>query len=255
MLSILTQFVLRLALGLTVALAATPHRLVDSGFFRVHLWVLLGLYTLTSLSTFTLSTQTEGAVPRAAFALSVAAAVVSYLGSVVWLYERKRWGQGMLLLLVGVGFAATCAATPMQGRAAGWMVLDAATGGALLGIVFSSMLLGHWYLNTPSMQLDPLRRLLCCMFLAVALRTMVAGAGLALEVRHAGWPEGSTLLFLGLRWTAGLAGVAGTGWLAWETLKIPNTQSATGILYVSLILAFLGELVAQMLSAGTTYPL
>jgi hypothetical protein len=48
-----------------------------------------------------------------------------------------------------------------------------------------------------------------------------------------------------IRWSAGLVGVLLVGIMAWQTLRIPNTQSATGILYVGVILAFLGELTAQ----------
>ena len=44
-------------------------------------------------------------------------------------------------------------------------------------------------------------------------------------------------------------------WMTARTLKIPNTQSATGILYVVVIMSFTGELTAQLLSAGRAYPL
>jgi hypothetical protein len=37
-------------------------------------------------------------------------------------------------------------------------------------------------------------------------------------------------------------------------LKIPNTQSATGILYAAVVLAMIGELTSQLLSAETMYP-
>jgi hypothetical protein len=37
--------------------------------------------------------------------------------------------------------------------------------------------------------------------------------------------------------------------MTWETLKIPNTQSATGILYAGVILVFVGELVSQLLGS------
>jgi hypothetical protein len=43
--------------------------------------------------------------------------------------------------------------------------------------------------------------------------------------------------------------------MAWKTLKIPNTQSATGILYVGVIGTFLGELTAMLLHLDTIYPL
>jgi hypothetical protein len=36
-----------------------------------------------------------------------------------------------------------------------------------------------------------------------------------------------------------------------KTLDIPNTQSATGILYVACIAAIVGELTAQLLQAAS----
>jgi hypothetical protein len=43
--------------------------------------------------------------------------------------------------------------------------------------------------------------------------------------------------------------------MTWYVLKVPNTQSATGILYAGVILSFIGELSSQLLSVGTLYPL
>ena len=44
-------------------------------------------------------------------------------------------------------------------------------------------------------------------------------------------------------------------WMAWRTLDIPNTQSATGILYVAVLGVFIGELTGLLLSADSAYPL
>ena len=55
------------------------------------------------------------------------------------------------------------------------------------------------------------------------------------------------IVSLALRWLAGLIGILGLAGMTWQTLKIPNTQSATGILYVAVIFAFLGELSSQLL--------
>jgi hypothetical protein len=41
--------------------------------------------------------------------------------------------------------------------------------------------------------------------------------------------------------------------MAWETAKIRSTQSATGILYVVVIVCFLGELTGQLLFDKTGY--
>ena len=46
----------------------------------------------------------------------------------------------------------------------------------------------------------------------------------------------------GLQWLAGILGTSLVAVMTWQTLKIPNTQSATGILYVGVIFVFLGEM-------------
>jgi len=47
--TILWQFVLRLAFGTSLAMACTPSKLVASGYYRNNLYVLLGLNSLASL--------------------------------------------------------------------------------------------------------------------------------------------------------------------------------------------------------------
>ena len=49
-------------------------------------------------------------------------------------------------------------------------------------------------------------------------------------------------------WLTGLAGLLVLAIMSRKTLDVPNTQSATGILYVGVIFAFLGELSSQLLS-------
>jgi len=43
--------------------------------------------------------------------------------------------------------------------------------------------------------------------------------------------------------------------LAQLTLRVPNTQSATGILYAATVVVLVGELTAQLLSENVLYPL
>jgi hypothetical protein len=116
------------------------------------------------------------------------------------------------------------------------------------------MFLGHWYLNTPTMALGPLVRLIGLMAAAICLRAAVEGASLELAISHDGWPSTQGLLFLVLRWLSGIFGALILAFMAWRTLKIPNTQSATGILYAAVICTFLGELVSLLLSAQTATP-
>jgi hypothetical protein len=262
--AILVQFLLRLSFGLALGMAVTPSRLVSSGYYRNHLYVTLGLATLATLVASQFST--------AVAILAAGAAVLSYVGSVCWLYEAKRAGAALLWLVAGcsltaavVGeFAATShhALLETQSPNSNYSsVLDAlraasvATSGLLLGVTMAAMLLGHWYLNSPGMELAPLRRLLVFMAIAIALQSLISGLGLIGELNLGGGTGVGWWMFVLLRWSFGLFGVAALIVLAWQTLKIPNTQSATGILYVAVIGTYVGELMALLLSAGSVYPL
>jgi hypothetical protein len=150
---------------------------------------------------------------------------------------------------------------PLLGTTLGLLafnMIDRLTSGLVIGLVTTAMLLGHWYLNTPTMKLGPLKRLLLLIFIAVLLRICVCGPGVWLtattRLSQIGFSPTTFGLFVSLRWLSGLIGVLVLTWLAWQTLKIPNTQSATGILYAAVILAFIGELTSQLLSAEALYP-
>lgn len=249
--AILTQFIFRLSFGMALAIAITPSRLVTSGFYRVHLYVLMGLNVLASMVAFS---------DREQFFLwpPLTAAIVSYVGAVIWMYEKPRAGQIALYLVALVTFLGAMLATEIREGTTGTGItlgiLDLASSGLLLGVIIAAMFLGHWYLNTPTMELVPLRRLVALMIIAVVIRTVLCAAGLGMNLWTTGPLAGFSLAFISLRWLSGLIGTLVMAWMTWETLKIPNTQSATGILYVGVILAFLGELSSMLLSVETLYP-
>ena len=99
------------------------------------------------------------------------------------------------------------------------------------------------------MSLTPIRRLLVGLVVALVLRLAFSAAGLWC------WTAGRSLatltevavLWLPLRWGLGFALPLVLAVLAWKTLRIPNTQSATGILYIAVVFCFLGELTGQLL--------
>jgi hypothetical protein len=257
---VLSQFLLRLSFGLAIGMAVTSSRTVTSGFFKTHLWVVLGLCTLALL----VAVATPG-FPQWP---PLVAAVLSYVGSVLWIYEAKRAGRIALVLVAGVALAgawllpfpnAELSSSQTAGSLAitlAW--LDVPLAGLLLGFTMTAMFLGHWYLNTPTMQLVPLQGLLIWMAIATLLRALLSALGLGLELTttdyFTGPGAGTNILLVTLRWLWGILGVGGLTWMAWQTLKIPNTQSATGILYVAVIGVFLGELTAQLLSARLLFP-
>ena len=233
-------------------MAITPARWVTSGFYRINMQVLLGLNVLATLVAL-------GQPERYALWPPLVAAIVSYLGSVIWLYEKPRPGTIALWLVAACDAGgAWLALEPVSASASSasrmLAAADPITAGLLLGFTMAAMLLGHWYLNTPTMQLAPLRRLVVLMAVAVVLRAVQSVAGLGFEIADLGSPDTTRLLLIVLRWLAGLIGVFVLAVLTWQTLKIPNTQSATGLLYVAVIATFLGELTSQLLSVGVVHP-
>ncbi len=240
-------------------MAVTSSRHVNAGFFRVHLWVLLGLNTLGVLAVFAHREVFGASDPgwRVLAGVTIGGSVLSYLGSVIWLYEARRPGKTVLIALAalsGVGAILLWAGkTQSTGRWA-FAVADTLTSSLLLGATMTAMLLGHWYLNHPGMDLRPLRKLIAIQGVAIATRGVCAAAGLTLVATSDASLSQTFWIFISLRWLAGIVGTAVMSVMAWQTLKVPNTQSATGILYASLILAFIGELVAQLLSVNLAYP-
>jgi hypothetical protein len=103
------------------------------------------------------------------------------------------------------------------------------------------MLLGHWYLNAPGMRVDVLRRLIDVTLLAWGGQLVVCVAdGLAGRSGAALVGSATASSLLALRWLAGLVGLPVLLWMSRKTLDIPNTQSATGILYVACLAAIVG---------------
>lgn len=233
-------------------MAVTSPRLVTSGYFRVHLYVVMGLATLATLVALAYPDEFVLWPP-------LTVAILSYVGSVVWLYERPRPGAMILLVIATVALVGAWRVTAVAAEATAaarlltW--LTPPTAGLVLGVTLAAMLLGHWYLNTPTMELAPLRRLVLLLAAAIVLRMAVCGAGLAFELNADVPFPAQRMLFVSLRWLAGFVGVLAMVWMAWQTLKIPNTQSTTGILYVGVIGTFVGELTSQLLSAESVYPL
>ncbi len=250
--AILSQFIFRLSFGLALGMAITSPRQVTSGYYRNHLYVLLGLNVLATMVAAAGSGQFALAPP-------LLAAIVSYVGAVLWLYEKPRAGIAALAVVAGVTLWGAWADTPWQ-RTTGpldtlLLALGPPSGGLVLGITIAAMFLGHWYLNTPTMAIGPLERLVTVMGISVGLRAAVEAANLALDIQATGWPDTEQTIFIALRWLSGIFGAMALVVMTRKTLKIPNTQAATGMLYVGVIATFLGELTSQLLAAETRYPM
>jgi hypothetical protein len=248
--TLLVDFLCRFGWGLSLALVLTPAALVPGGFFRVNLLVILGLSTFAALLART-------AVPGSLWLLPAVTAIAAWMGSIVWLAERRRAGLFFCGLCAALLAAATVWLSPASTAPAGaaaWPALERLLSGLVVGLTVHAMLLGHWYLNAPGMRVDALRRLIDWALVAWGAQLAVTAAaafaaGTLVPGRAAGAAiDPATVALVSLRWLAGLVGLPGLLWLSRKTLDIPNTQSATGILYVACIAAIIGELSSQLLS-------
>lgn len=263
---VLVAFLFRLTFGVALAMSITPARWVASGFFRVHLWVLLGLNTLAAVVLANNGGAFGNELPgkhlwSIGLAVAIVSAVLSYLGSVVWLYEKVAAGRALIgAILLAAWTGCLVSAPDTLWHASGWqtsalIVLDVVTSGALMGFMATGMLLGHYYLNWPGMKLAPLQRLIQAGLLAGVARGLVAVAGLYSHGAFQNALPRPVLILLVFRWIAGILAPMVAAAMASAALRVPNTQSATGILYAAVVLTFLGELLAQLLATYSQFPM
>jgi DMSO reductase anchor subunit len=171
----------------------------------------------------------------------------------LWLNRRlARWAVGALACLAGmaellvIGMAYRPLAAESLGGA---LTIGSIFVGALaLGGVLTAMLLGHWYLNTPTASGKPLE-----------FATLVMLAGLTLELIFSffihstippGLPQlGTPPISAGglnvIRFVFGFIFTLGLGTLAYRLTRGRSFQSATGMLYLAVAFAFTGEIMTR----------
>jgi hypothetical protein len=130
----------------------------------------------------------------------------------------------------------------------------------LLGWALITMLLGHWYLISPRLTFRHLV-LFCWVLMAViGVRLLAVGAGLtaaaASDAAYWSLLTGFTGqgMFFWFRVLWGLAIPLTLGILSLHCARQRSNQSATGILYVVVVGAFIGELTAYYLIVTTGVP-
>jgi len=253
----IAQFALRLIIGMSLMWAIMPRKDVTSGFFRIQMLVTLGLGVLAALTVGQLRAEHIMGEAAAVRWLAVAAAVCSFLGSVLWTLERRSGGAVTGLLVLGLCTAALLVSLPRPEPATAGLVVLAAlselSAASMVGGFVSAMLLGHWYLTAPTMTIRPLSRLNRFLAVFTACRGGVSLAGLMLGGELLS-DQLTYWMWLTLRWGAGILGPALLVFMVGRILRYRNTQSATGVLFVGVILTFIGELSAIQLTAELRIP-
>ena len=144
-------------------------------------------------------------------------------------------------------------------------VVSFLTSAAMLGGACTAMILGHWYLVLPSMDVSHLQSIVRVHIASMAARIVVVAAAVwyALATWRPELDAGPSFrhyilsidgIFFWQRVLFGLAGPAVLSYLTWETAKIRSTQSATGILNVDFFTVVVGEVLAKYIVLATRVP-
>jgi hypothetical protein len=255
----ISQFALRLIYGMALTWCVMPRDRVTCGFFRIQMLVALGLSVLAVLTCAQLDTLTDGrawlsvAVCRA---LCAATGALAFTGSIIWTLARRRAGAVVAYLLAVLAAGTLLGTAPLRTVSdplAAVLVIGGELASAwLVGGATTAMLLGHWYLTAPMMSLDPLQRLNRLFGGAAGARGVLAAVGLATVSTAL---NDTQAVWLCLRWAAGIVGPLVVCFLAARILRYRNTQSATGVLFAGVVLSFIGETTAALLSRDLRWPL
>ncbi len=251
----------RLICGASLCWALMPRRQVTCGFFRIQHLVVLAL---SALAAITLTGNDVSESPLTLWPTAITRGIdiditlVAFAGSVVWALDRRGLGRVSIFSILVLSAAATMGTQTLahNGGGAGataFVFLSEFSSAWLLGTALTGMLLGHWYLTATSMSLTPLVRLNQFFLSAVLLRAAVAGAGLI--TAPIAVTQTTHLVWLTLHWLSGIAGPLVMSLLIARILKYRNTQSATGVFFAGVILVFMGEMAATLLSNELGHPL
>ncbi len=244
----LADFVIRLAFGLSITSLMISWRVVPLAFFRTQTHVILGLLVLGALD------QMRSAGPTSAVWLVVGSAILAYISAVAWGLGLPKLGT-LTLALVGLITAGWLTAESYSDGSGLWALNGASrsASGWLLGVTLTAMLLGHYYLTAPSMSIEPLKQVVSLIAVALAARCLLAG--IALWLSQAGsFGSGPAPIavdfgfFAAARWGMGFVGTAISASMSWKTAELRSTQSATGILYITMIFVLFGELTSLVLA-------
>ncbi len=266
MASVLYLFLAHLGIGIAASLLLVA-RTAGVQFFRFN----AGLASILLLIALAFRPEAPAGTPLAStgwVALVVATgALLIYWASIGRALARLRTPL-LWTTLVG-GLVALIA------QAAGWAAVEAgppavltavsfASSAALLGGSCTAMILGHWYLVLPSMDVELLKGIVKFHIVSTLARIAVVGAVIAIALATWQAPSGAGFdryvlsiegVFFWQRMLFGLLGPLVLAYLTWETAKIQSTQSATGILYVDFFAVIVGEVLAKYLLVSQRVPL
>jgi hypothetical protein len=216
-------------------------RVVDRGYYRSTTWVLFPI-TLALAFTFPRPLRPLGWTLGVAQALYLAA-VYSQRPLVEWVTGGAATALGAWIVFEGGRMV--CPGGCTEGA------VSALVGALFLGGVTNGMVLGHWYLNQARLPIEPLRGATRIMLAGIAV-SLVAGIAGRSSLAAGVVPGGFVAMSAAGYWWAWFALTVGTGILGFavrETVRTRSTQSATGLLYIAMLTAMVGQFIVTRLVA------
>jgi len=254
-----TQYCLELGFGVLFALAFVPRAPVGTLFYRIlgtcaFLPILVAAVAPVAWSD---STLRDPLVWAAGLVLPAFPFVSGPFRGLKWSLPLA-WALALTAGAISVSVARNAT---LQG--AGEIALgsfSAMATGAVAGTVSLAMVLGHWYLTIPTLDVAHLRRLNRVAALSMATSVVLLGITCLWFSHRLG--SGASPLFgargmfhFGTRLAVGLALPLVFAWMTASSLEFRNTRSATGILYASTILVLIGTAVSVSLQSTYGVPL
>jgi len=265
-------FLLTVSFGSLSTLYWIPENDLGRGYFQMNALVVLGLLGLAMavvlLHPFRPFGEEHPGFGIAALTAALTGGFLYY--AAIW---RERWrlcrwpltlsllGCLAALLLAGPHLAPPLTPLPHRGAL---LIVSLLASALLLGWSLITMLLGHWYLIAPRLNFRHLILYCRVLLLSIVARALAVGATLAVAltvdelVEPHPWRVVASFsgqgMFFWFRLLWGLLVPALLAAMALHCARRRSNQSATGILYVLVVGAFIGEITALYLTVATGIP-
>jgi hypothetical protein len=264
-----------LALGGMFALAIPPFFKIERGFYKSTASVYLASALMTTVGLGMLAWRATGNHTPSSISLWIVCAIWTVFCVLFALYVVTLWidngalrarafSLGLLAGLIAVIALILLLKPVLFGAiAAVAYVITAVTSSMVLGLVSGAMMFGHWYLIDLGMDVEYLRSFI--RLIAVALIADIAAMGIALAILALFGGHGASsaiadlfenhLMLFSMRVVLGPVASIVLAWMCWQTLKIPQTMAATGLLYIALMSVVVGEMLGRFILFRTALPL
>lgn len=264
-----------LALGGMFALAIPPFFKIERGFYKSTACVYLSSALLATVGLGMLAWRSTGSHTPGPMALWIVCAIWAAFCLLFAIYIVTLWSDhealrartfsfGLLAGLIAVIALVLLLKPPSFGVIASVAyAVTAITSAMVLGLVSGAMMFGHWYLIDLGMDVEYLRSFvrvigialiadLVAMAIALAVLAIFGGPGATSAI--ADLFANHLTLFL-MRMVLGPVASIVLAWMCWQTLKIPQTMAATGLLYIALMSVVVGEMLGRFILFRTALPL